>query len=119
MVTFQSIQKFCLSLPHTTEDVKWENNLVFSVGKKMYAVLDLDHPKLNSVSFKCSPEDFQQFVQLPDIIPAPYSARFHWIKLEKLTAIEEDVLYSLLKKAYEIVFAKLPKNLRFALSEET
>ena len=28
---------FCRSLPHVTEDVKWGNDLVFSVGKKMFA----------------------------------------------------------------------------------
>ena len=55
MVTFNSIQEFCRTLPHTTEDVKWGTNLVFSVGNKMYAGFDLDHPEANSVSFKCSP----------------------------------------------------------------
>ena len=55
IVTLNSIQEFCRTLPHTTEDVKWGTNLVFSVGNKMYAVLDLDHPEANSVSFKCSP----------------------------------------------------------------
>ncbi len=118
MATFQSIQKYCRALPHTTEDVKWGTNLVFSVGNKMFAVLDLEHPEANSVSFKCSPQDYERFIQLPDIIPAPYAARFFWVKLEKLTALEEDLIYDLLKQAHEIVFSKLSKKLRASLDKE-
>ena len=64
MVTFQSIQEYCRALPHTTEDVKWGSNLVFCVGNKMYAVLDLEQPEANSVSFKCSPQNYERFIQL-------------------------------------------------------
>lgn len=28
------IREFCLLFPHTTEDVKWGNDLAFCVGKK-------------------------------------------------------------------------------------
>src|SRR5471032_692099 len=31
-------KEFCRALPGATEDVKWENSLVFSVGGKMFAV---------------------------------------------------------------------------------
>ena len=118
MVTFNSIQEFCRALPYTTEDVKWGSNLVFSVGNKMYAVLDLEHPEANSVTFKCSPQDYERFIQLPGIIPAPYAARFNWVKLENLTALEEDLIYDLLKQAHEIVFSKLSKKLRTSLNKE-
>ena len=118
MPTTRSIQTYCKTLAHTTEDVKWGNNLVFSIGNKMYAILDLDRPDTDSVSFKCSPENYDRLVQLPDIIPAPYAARFNWVKSEKLSALDEDVLLDLIKTAYEIVFAKLPKNLRNSLNKE-
>jgi predicted DNA-binding protein (MmcQ/YjbR family) len=29
--------ELCRSLPGVTEDVKWENDLIFSVGGKMFA----------------------------------------------------------------------------------
>ena len=31
-MAIDQLRKYCLSLPAVTEDVKWENNLVFSVG---------------------------------------------------------------------------------------
>lgn len=30
----------CRGLPHVTEDVKWGNDFVFSIGAKMFAVFD-------------------------------------------------------------------------------
>src|SRR5262245_2710024 len=73
--------EYCRSLPHTTEDIKWENDLVFSIGGKMYAVFDIhdaDH-----IGFKCDDIDFERLTQIDGIIPAPYAARFGWVKLTK------------------------------------
>jgi len=38
----EEIRALCLSFPGATEDVKWGNDLTFSVGKKMFAVTGLD-----------------------------------------------------------------------------
>lgn len=38
------IRERCLALPHVTEDVKWETNLVFSVAEKMFAITALPGP---------------------------------------------------------------------------
>ena len=46
-------RKQCLELPHATEDIKWETNLVFSVGEKMFAIVALE-PRRFWISFKCS-----------------------------------------------------------------
>ena len=32
---------YCRTLPAATEDVKWDNDLVFSVGGKMFMVMSL------------------------------------------------------------------------------
>jgi predicted DNA-binding protein (MmcQ/YjbR family) len=37
-----SVRKHCLALPHTTEKVQWEDDLVFKVGEKMFAVVALE-----------------------------------------------------------------------------
>ena len=44
----------CRSLPGATEDVKWDNDLVFSVGGKMFACFSL--PEGNPLSFKVDPD---------------------------------------------------------------
>ena len=57
-MNIEQLREFCLSLPHTTEDVKWGNDLCFSVGAKMFAVTGVD--STGSVSFKCTPEKFAE-----------------------------------------------------------
>ena len=34
---------FCRNLPHATQDTKWGNDLCFSIGGKMFAVLETNH----------------------------------------------------------------------------
>jgi predicted DNA-binding protein (MmcQ/YjbR family) len=103
------VRRYCMGLPHTTETVQWGNNLVFKVGGKMYAVAALE-PGGNWMSFKCSADDFAELTERPDIVPAPYLARAQWVALETEDAIGVAELKTLLLRAYEQVFAKLPKK---------
>lgn len=108
------IRRFCLSLPHTTETVQWANDLVFKIGGKMYAVAPLE-PAAVALSFKCSPENFAELTERPGIIPAPYLARAQWVALENEDALTAAELKPLLKGAYELVFAKLPRKTQAGL----
>jgi predicted DNA-binding protein (MmcQ/YjbR family) len=108
------VRRLCRSFPHTTEAVQWEDDLVFKVGGRMYAVLPLE-PAPVRLSFKCSPEDFAELVERPGIIAAPYLARAYWIALESEDAIPAAELKRRLRAAYDLVFAKLPKKTRAAL----
>jgi len=107
-------RKFCMSLPHSTEEVLWGGDLVFKIGGKMYAVAVLDQGPL-CMSFKCSPEEFAELVERPGIIPAPYSARYHWVALESEDALPRAEIKRLVKTAYGLVLAKLPKKKQAAL----
>jgi predicted DNA-binding protein (MmcQ/YjbR family) len=103
------IREHCLSLPHATENVQWEDDLVFKIGGKMFAVALLEHvgPWL---SFKCSPEEFGELIEIPGIIPAPYLARANWVALESADALSRADIKRLLWQSYDLVFAKLPKK---------
>ena len=52
-MTIDTIRTICRALPDTTEDIKWDYDLVFSVGGKMFAVVCLEPP--HTVAFKCTP----------------------------------------------------------------
>ena len=71
----ESVRKFCLSLPHVTEDVQWENDLLFRIGNKMFAVVSLESASDHCMSFKCTPEVFAELTEREGIMPAPYVAR--------------------------------------------
>ncbi|HYG12260.1 MAG TPA: MmcQ/YjbR family DNA-binding protein [Pyrinomonadaceae bacterium] len=110
----ESLRRFCLSLPHVTEGVQWDNDLLFRVGGKMFAVASLDITPTR-VSFKCTPEKFAELIEREDITPAAYMARIHWVTLHRLDALEEAETESLIRESYEMVWAKLTKKLRAEL----
>jgi predicted DNA-binding protein (MmcQ/YjbR family) len=110
------VRKQCLALPHVTEDVKWEKNLVFSVATKMFTVVGLE-PDEFWISFKCNPQDFADLPERPGIEPAPYLARAQWVSLETRDALSSEELATQLRRAYECVFARLPKRVQRELSE--
>jgi len=105
------LRRICLSLPHTTEQIQWGNDLLFKVHGKMFAVTPLE-PAPVCLSFKCSDQAFAELTERPGIIPAPYLARANWVALEKRDAIKREELTELLRASYELVVAKLPRKLR-------
>jgi len=111
----ESVRKFCLSLPHVTEDVQWENDLLFRIGNKMFAVVALDGATDHRMSFKCTPEVFVELTERDGIVPAPYVARYHWVALERFDALPERELKGLLRNAYRLIHEKLPRKSRAQL----
>jgi predicted DNA-binding protein (MmcQ/YjbR family) len=82
----------------------------------MYAVAPLE-PAPVVLSFKCTPEDFGELTERPGIIPAPYLARAQWVALQSEDALTAVSLKPLLKRAYDLVFARLPRKTQAALRE--
>lgn len=113
----EELRQFCLSLPHATEDVKWGNDLTFCVGKKMFAVTGLDAAQF-SVSFKCTPEKFAELIEKDGVIPAHYVARYHWVTVETLDALETGEMKDLIENSYKMVWEKLPKGTKNKLTSE-
>src|ERR1700733_13899616 len=109
------LRAFCLSLPHTTEQIQWGDNLVFKVGGKMYAVAALE-PSIHWLSLKCSDEDFAELIERPGINPAPYLARAHWVAIETEATLPRGELQQRLWRAHALVFAKLPRKAEAALA---
>lgn len=105
------LRKICRAFPGVTEDVKWGQDLCFCVGGKMFAVVNLEPP--HQMSFKCTPDDFAELIERDGIIPAPYLARAMWVQESELgAALERQELEPLLRSAYELVLATLPKSKR-------
>jgi predicted DNA-binding protein (MmcQ/YjbR family) len=92
----------------TTEDIKWGSDLVFSVGGKMFCVLDTGGS--GRLSFKVEDDLFLALTDRPGIVPAPYLARAHWVTLADSDAMTATERRALLRRSYELVRAKLPKG---------
>ena len=107
-MNIDSIRSYCLSLPHATEDIQWGNDLLFRISGKIFTGISLDPP--HSLSFKCTPEKFDELIELEGIIPAPYTARNKWVMLERPDALSDREIKSLIENSYQMIFAKLTKK---------
>ena len=110
-MTLDGLRKICRVLPGVTEDVKWGQDLCFCVGGKMFAAVNLEPP--HQLGFKCTPDTFAELTEREGVIPAPYLARAMWVQETELGAVlERNELEALMRSAYELVVAKLPKARR-------
>ncbi|HEY2934637.1 MAG TPA: MmcQ/YjbR family DNA-binding protein [Acidobacteriota bacterium] len=67
----EMIRRYCLSLPHATEDIQWGSDLLFRIGGKIFAVIDMSGEQAGGVSFKCDPETFAELIETEGIRPRP------------------------------------------------
>lgn len=108
MADLETIQSICLSFKAATEDIKWENDLVFSIGGKMFCVSSLKAPY--RCSFKVKDEEFEELCQLPQFSPAPYMARAKWVAVTDWSRLNQKEWQLYLKQSYKLVKAKLTKK---------
>ena len=116
-MNLDSIRNYCLKFPGATEDIQWGNDLLFRIGGKIFAGVDLASPD-SSLSLKCTPEEFAALIELDGVSPARYTGRYHWITLERSTALSDAETKRLIKESYEMVLAKLPKKVREAVNSK-
>jgi predicted DNA-binding protein (MmcQ/YjbR family) len=110
MSDIDRIRRFCLSFPGTMENMQWGEDLCFKVRGKMFAVVDLSKGKEAPICFKCTPEKFQELLEIEGIAPAPYVGRYKWVLLERANVLGSADLEDLIRQSYELVVAKLPKE---------
>jgi predicted DNA-binding protein (MmcQ/YjbR family) len=113
-------RQVCLALPHTTEDVQWEHNLLFRVSGKIYCIANLE-PGLSPgrIAFKCTPEKFAELVEIEGIVPAPYMARNHWVSITDTNALRQAEIRDLIQHSYRLVLERLPKKTQARLSDSS
>jgi predicted DNA-binding protein (MmcQ/YjbR family) len=115
-MTVEEIRDYCLSLNGTTESIKWEDHVCFSVGDKMYMVITPDHFPVSS-SFKTTDELFDKLTTREGIIPAPYMAKHKWVHVDNLKRLNKKEWKELITTSYSLVVEKLPLKLRKTLKK--
>jgi len=108
------LRKYCLSFPGATEDIKWGADLCFSVGGKMFCVTGADSIA-GGLSFKCTPEKFDELIEREGIDPAAYVGRYKWVHIANLDAVTTSELKDLIAESYRLVFDKLPPKVKRAI----
>jgi predicted DNA-binding protein (MmcQ/YjbR family) len=117
----ERIREFLSTLPHVVETAsdttRWGDKIVFSVGDQaiggeMFSQIDFEKDGRAVLSFAADPERFHELIEIDGVIPAPYRARLHWIALMRWDAIVDSDLKDLLRNAWALRYAKLPKQIR-------
>lgn len=117
----ERIRDLCMALSYVTETVNWGHHLVYWVGDrdlggKMFAMTDLDGTGAGVLWFHAGAERFHELLERDGILPAPYMARAFWVTLEHWDALRPREYEDELKRAYALIYEKLPKRTKAALA---
>ncbi len=110
-MTIEDIQTICLQMPGVKESIKWEHDLVFTIGEKMFCVVGLEQSPV-SASFKVKDEEFDEMSNWPGFKPAPYVAKYKWVLIEDINKMKKADWKKYLSQSYELVKEKLPLKLK-------
>ena len=115
-MNIESAREYCLSLPQVTEDFPFdETTLVFRIGGKIFAMLDLENTEW--FVLKCQPEyAIELRERYPDIAPAWHMNKKHWNQLNLYGNLPDDLVQTLIQHSYDEVVKKMSKKQRFALN---
>ncbi len=112
-MNIESLEKFCGKLPGVTTDIKWGNDLVFSVADKMFCVAGLETPV--KIAFKVRDDEFDELSVAEGFQPAPYMARAKWVLVTEPGKINKTQWEKFVRQSYDLVVAKLPKKIKESL----
>ena len=110
-MNIEDIQAICRKMPAVTEDIKWGNDLVFSIGGKMFCVVGLDQSP-TTASFKVRDEEFEEMCSREGFKPAPYVAKYKWVWLSDVGKMKKKDWKHFITQSYTLVRDKLPLKLR-------
>jgi predicted DNA-binding protein (MmcQ/YjbR family) len=117
----ERIRQICMALPHVAETLNWGRHLVYwagdrDIGGKMFAMTDLDGTGFGVLWFHCGAERFHELLEIEGISASPYLAKAHWITVERWDVLRPRQIEEELRKAYDLIFARLPKRTKTVLA---
>ncbi|MBQ5393163.1 MAG: MmcQ/YjbR family DNA-binding protein [Bacteroidaceae bacterium] len=118
-MNIESVREYCLSLPHATEDFPFdETTLAFRIGGRIFAMIDLERTEW--FVLKCNPDmAIELREKYAEISPAWHMNKRHWNQINLFGYLSEELICSLIRHSYSLVFGKLPKALRISLKGVT
>lgn len=112
----RAIHRLALSLPHTRASEQW-GGIAFKVEEKVFLLVTLDAATIEGVTFKCTPEEFDELTEIDGIEQAPYFAKRLWVRVGDLSALSAAQLEQRIRRSFELVVANLPKKVRATLQQ--
>ena len=114
-MNIEELRNFCLSLKGATESFPFDEvTLVFKVGGKMFALINLNGPL--TVNIKCDPE---QAIELRErytaVVPGYHMSKQHWNTIHMDASVRSNLVKGWIIDSYNLIVASLPKLKRMEL----
>ena len=114
-MNIEELRNFCLSLKGATESFPFDEvTLVFKVGGKMFALINLNGPL--TVNIKCDPE---QAIELRErytaVVPGYHMSKQHWNTIHMDGSVRSNLVKGWIIDSYNLIVASLPKLKRMEL----
>jgi predicted DNA-binding protein (MmcQ/YjbR family) len=112
----EEIRNYCLSKRAVEEVFPFDlKTLVFKVGGKMFALLNVDD--FTGVNLKCEPSYALELRESYNgIIPGYHMNKKHWNTVQINEDVESSLFFHLIDHSYDLVFLSLPKKIRDGIS---
>lgn len=110
-MTIEGIQQLSAQLPSVTEDLKWEHELCFCVGGKIFLMIPLERTP-TPASFKVADDEIEELLEREGFRPAPYLARYNWVTVEDMGLMNRAEWKERIAQSYQLVRSRLPKKIQ-------
>lgn len=105
----ETLREFCLSLPETTEGIKYGDQLCFIVNGKTFCSSNTKF--LDKANFYVAEADFLEICERPGIGPAPYGgAKFNVVQVAGFDYLTDAEWLFFVKNSYDLNFEKSKKG---------
>ena len=111
-MNIEKLREYCLFKKGTTESFPFdENTLVFKVGGKMFALVNVDN--FTFCNLKCDPDRAEELrEQYNGIKPGYHMSKKHWNSVYVDSDVPDKLFLELITHSYDLVFKSLPKKVR-------
>ncbi len=111
-MNLSSLNHFCLSLPGTSCDYPFDENVkAFRVSGKIFALLD--DKSFDTINLKCDPELALQWRnQFPDVQPGYHMNKKHWNTVQLHGNLSDERILEMIQHSYDMVIKSMPKSMR-------
>lgn len=114
-MTLENLRHICILLPNVTEDIKYETDLCFSIGNKIFCGTRIEGPFRTGI--KCDESDFADLTEREGIVPMPRLSTTFWIRVENGNALSKSEWKHYIKKSYNLILSGLSKKVKQSLTQ--
>lgn len=115
-MNIEEIRAYCMSLKYATEEILWDDVLVFKVGGRMFCFVPLNEELKMNV--KCDPvEALELRERFSAVQPGYHMNKKYWNTIYVNDTVSDNILKIWISNSYHLVMAKLTKQDKACLEQ--